>query len=477
MPVPPEIKQFFEIDGNTTLLIKGSPGSGKTIFSLEALASLENYYGIFYSTRDIIETLLSQIPWIKNILKKEQLINVRDEKSLNPPSEFDTTNLLDLTTLPQFLKTLFLTLGSLKRKIQKTPLIVIDSLDALSSILELPKHQIIKNIRTLLLQMKCKGIITVETEKEDDIDFMNDGVIYLRRTQYHNRLFRIFEIKKLRGIDISKGIYSFTLDKSHFNYFEKTLGKLSSNQFQNPHEPIPDKEDFSAWNYAKISSGSEQLDDIVGGGFDNGSCIAFIYDKHFVNYAYGAIIECFVENALMLNRHVIYMAKKTVKSKIEYELYEGLTTKDKVDKYLHVVSIIDKNINIDLDPSATNSFKNFKKEFLRTIQNYMGQTNSILTVLDLDHLCTCFSIENEELFNFLTHIINMISGTKSLLLLKMYNDRKIASKTIQLARYAFFLFSKRGSHFIYGLKPFTPIYHIRLEIVDGHPRNVLQLIS
>jgi len=74
--IPDEIVKFFSIKGNSTLLVKGKPGSGKTIFSLECLIKLaKKECGLYYSTRVDPETVVSQYPYVAEYLPPKNIID------------------------------------------------------------------------------------------------------------------------------------------------------------------------------------------------------------------------------------------------------------------------------------------------------------------------------------------------------------------------------------------------------------------
>jgi KaiC/GvpD/RAD55 family RecA-like ATPase len=60
----PEIVNFFEERYGKTLVIKGTPGSGKTVFALTMLSMLKRD-GVYLSTRVDPDTLYMLFPWIK----------------------------------------------------------------------------------------------------------------------------------------------------------------------------------------------------------------------------------------------------------------------------------------------------------------------------------------------------------------------------------------------------------------------------
>lgn len=474
MGVPREITNFFSIRGNTILLVKGHPGVGKTIFSLETLKDLKDFYGIYFSTRDIIDFVRAQIPWIDEIIDKNKFI---DASSLNiiAPKEITSREAIELTTLPQFLKKWYIEIISSKKNKAKDILVVIDSIDALAAALNISKSEFIMNIKRLLYITKAKAIITEETEQLSKIDFMVDGVVILKKESLNKRILRTITFEKLRGIKLTREFYVFTLDQGHFYCFEKTFQKFKFDSTIKQHTPIGDYPG-NIFYPVILSSGSKQFDSITG-GFVCGSCILFTYAKDVAKYAYGVPIEMFIENFIMSNRHVIFLGNKSIKSKLIYTVYSMLTEKTKTKEYLHIISLFDELLNIDINEIAKRTLEAFNQELEREIRKFIEMTKSILIVLDIDHIVSFFNAKPEEIVKIITNILNQISNSNSLLILKTYITDTLQHLLEQIADYSFYVFPIGETHFIYGIKPFTPIYHIQLELVDFHPEIVFKIIS
>jgi len=74
--IPPEIANFLNKIDNAVLLVKGEPGSGKTIFTLQYIANqAKRGQGIYFSTRTNAKSLYSQFPWIKENIPPENIVD------------------------------------------------------------------------------------------------------------------------------------------------------------------------------------------------------------------------------------------------------------------------------------------------------------------------------------------------------------------------------------------------------------------
>jgi KaiC/GvpD/RAD55 family RecA-like ATPase len=74
--VPRELIDFLSQENNI-LLIKGKPGTGKTILSLELLNHFKNdRNAVYVSTRVTSERLFAQFPWLKDAIKPENFVGI-----------------------------------------------------------------------------------------------------------------------------------------------------------------------------------------------------------------------------------------------------------------------------------------------------------------------------------------------------------------------------------------------------------------
>ena len=107
--IPPEIKEFFKAFPGQSLLIKGKPGTGKTILALEILRELcEERNGLYISTRMEPQRLYTFSPWIKEFIPERNLINAtqsRLRRSLG--GEMGAVRTFDYGSMLNFFKTIY----------------------------------------------------------------------------------------------------------------------------------------------------------------------------------------------------------------------------------------------------------------------------------------------------------------------------------------------------------------------------------
>ena len=125
--IPAEIKCFFNEDYGKTLLIKGAPGSGKTVFALTLLSTLKGN-GAYLSTRVDSDTLYMQHPWIKEKIAPDNIIDAtKSESGQTSVAKEVSLKALKYSNVPEFMKAVYTRTEKMEH-----PIIIIDSWEAVA---------------------------------------------------------------------------------------------------------------------------------------------------------------------------------------------------------------------------------------------------------------------------------------------------------------------------------------------------------
>ncbi|MEM3526110.1 MAG: gas vesicle protein GvpD P-loop domain-containing protein [Candidatus Jordarchaeaceae archaeon] len=73
--IPKEIEQFLSQKESVSLMIKGSPGTGKSILALSTIKSLGLTESFYLTTRVKPQRLVSDFPWIRDMLFPEHIVD------------------------------------------------------------------------------------------------------------------------------------------------------------------------------------------------------------------------------------------------------------------------------------------------------------------------------------------------------------------------------------------------------------------
>ena len=260
LSIPPEIINFFK-KTNRILLVKGKPGTGKTIFSLTLLKefSKADHTCFYISTRVEPADLVSDLPWIKDFLFPSNIIDAVSSK-LPRVAPQQKEKIAYETLLYSSRGEVFSGIVKLITAAKK-PFVVIDSIDAIKESLGLSD---ISDIELLLYELSKKAkaniVLISEGAKPTRLDYVVDGVVLLR--DLHNK--REMVIEKIRGVSRNVRSYSFTLRNGVFQYFPP-VSHLK--------RPIPPDDKLFR---EIISSGSKDLDKLLGGGIPRGASVLVV---------------------------------------------------------------------------------------------------------------------------------------------------------------------------------------------------------
>lgn len=260
--IPSEVIEAFTNHKCYKLLVKGAPGTGKTLLALSICAFLNNKApAIYLSTRVTPENLYQTYPWVRKLVPVKYVL---DATASRHKLSGDISVAFKYVDKPAFLQAVY----ELCNQEPKPIAIIVDSLEALKENLQISQEDLsLENSIIDLSQATETHIIFVsETEKATPTDYLVDGII--KQVEVRNDAFtRLTEIRKLRGIEIKNPSYLFSLQGGQYRVLAPqrfTLYYQISSEKNIKFEPIKNAE-------GRISTGSEYLDEVTEGGYFPGS--------------------------------------------------------------------------------------------------------------------------------------------------------------------------------------------------------------
>lgn len=237
--LPSEIREFLQLPGPQSLVIRGPPGSGKTTL---CLAMLEAAAGerVLVTSRVSGGELSREFPWMGN--NGSSKIQVVDSSDLSPSllgiaheasklsmtleaSSAERRELSDFLALPSPIQEAWSHLPT-----DGPSTVVIDSWDALV------EHYLSRRggqngssldrseVERVLLRWMGKApshlVLVLETDQQTQLDYLVNGVVVTRRELVADRLERWLLLPKLRGIRIAHASYPYTVEGAKFQCIE-----------------------------------------------------------------------------------------------------------------------------------------------------------------------------------------------------------------------------------------------------------------
>lgn len=294
--VPGELSEFFSRPGGKSLIIKGLAGTGKTTLALQILEEIADPEASFYlSTRVSDASLYVQFPWLREKDMRARIVDasreflatiyreekaetkVQKEKAVRikgaqeflrslhgpreeAPEEVDRTclsKLLERYTIPEISRIYDRVEACLPRK----SFFAIDSVEGITTRYGLPPEELVHALQKDLVEhSNVDMLVILEKGVATSIDYLADGVVVLDMMEVEGRRVREMRIEKLRATEIQRPRYLISLHGGRFRAFEpyRAIGEPKR------WEPIPD-------GPGHYSTGTPDLDALLGGGFRKGS--------------------------------------------------------------------------------------------------------------------------------------------------------------------------------------------------------------
>ncbi len=320
--IPPEVVHLLNNPEGRFVLVKGKAGTGKTLFCLELIRECG---GLYISTRVRPDRLYADCPGLEESVPPDFIIDAAtdiDENVLKdflgkpplplpppPPHPNDASHaakksarsfMAELAMPPLFRKIID------KIEVAQIPfVVVIDSWDAVFSYSDGPKTDMRRGwsrdeLRALLFNAfrnRAVNLVMVgENGQSGELDYLVDGVIEMRRERWNGRILRVMHLTKTRGTEAVHPEYLFSLHDGRFRYFEPFVLKIPARPKR--WKPMSDTE-------ARFSSGSEDLDRLLGGGFRKGTTVLLELGETVPDEALEQVVTQVSANFLSQNRAML----------------------------------------------------------------------------------------------------------------------------------------------------------------------------
>ena len=285
--IPPELGDALSAGGGYSLLIKGEPGTGKTMLAFEILNEFGGENAIYLSSRVSLPAIHNQFPWLE---ERAGFLSMVDATKLYISSKaFPRAHPIS---------------DILQRKMEeaeKPATLVIDSWEAIASEAKKEKIEALEAaitdlIRNYATEYKMNLILISERLETTPLDYIVDGIVELSRISIDYRRAREMVLKKLRGVRIDQHKYGFTLNGGRFRFF----GPFQRRKIEKPRrvEIVPN----TATN---ISTGCVEIDRILDGGLSKGSTTIVEYGDDLSLLGYQSIVAHIIINSIQQGNYCV----------------------------------------------------------------------------------------------------------------------------------------------------------------------------
>lgn len=440
--IPPEIISFFRENVGEILLVKGPPGSGKTMFSLECMKALcHKRNGITIFPRMDSDQLNSEYSWLV------------DEKSNHNLMAFHgNTKMAD----PNWFKREFDYLNSKG----KDPIgfMLFDPINAITEQYENPERKM-KEIVSLVQSSNVSAIIVQEKEGTTYLDHLAGGVVRLYFNDMEGKSFRSLTFEKMRGVEVRNPRYLFTLHKGRFRAFRPWNVETAK---KGDWIPIADTE-------THFSTGLEDLDSILKGGFKRGSYNILDVDDNILSSEYLLLLRPVLLNFLCHDQGVLMVAPagehpESIRDDLNSFLEEG-----KLSEKLFFLDYFATSSSRDyIIPMGSTRKEGLQQKGMEVIQKLRGREGR--PYLDFVGLDTMEYLIGESLT--LRHLLTGVSKTKVTKTLGIGIAKpglKIGQGIRNMSDIYIRMMKINSIPCFFCVKPETTIYAILPSEEDGYP--------
>ncbi|MEM3589793.1 MAG: ATPase domain-containing protein [Candidatus Bathyarchaeia archaeon] len=450
----------FPRDG--LILVAGNPGTGKTVLSTQFLvkgAELGEpgvYVGFAESKEAFIDSLSGHLGVDLEGLEAEGRLGFLDFTAMRGAA------------IPSILEGILRELNALNAR-----RLVIDSYSALAQAFQSPHDsRIVLNsiLGRIVRRMGCTTIIVSETPMGDRRigfgmeEFVADGVIVLRIGDIDGRPIRELELVKLRGTRLGERRLVFTLEGGF-----KAFAPFKPKPIERPgrFRPIPDPP-------GKYSTGSEDLDAMLGGGLSKGDSVLLEIAGKASRAEYHLIVVPMILNFIAQGRAVILIP--TVGVDAEEAKRIGLSyglRSEEIDRLLRVCQARGQGGQREDRPYvATFEARDLWEDYRRYLElegDLMRETGQpVMSVTGVDTLASYYEESACERMWGQDAVRIRQRGSLGILLMKPGHEG-IRARLSSMATVHLRLAREHGCLLLYGVKPRTGLYAVEADISKGYP--------
>ena len=447
--------EFLEVPGNV-LLIQGAPGTGKTTLAFEILNAVADSRRVYASSRVSPVKLRIQFPWIDEVI--DSMSGRSSKASWN--DEFHDLRGSDTDSV-------FSKIVRLKQAKQKSILVVDSWEGALRNATPEGRKMLESAVMSELDQTKVSVILVSEAERADNLGYLVDGVVTLEQSELDGRRIRSLGVDKLRGFRVQSQHFPFSLEKGRFTFLDE--------EYENGPPSIvrsPEKVPHTATHY---STGSRELDQLLGGGVRKGSFFMIDTESNVSPQSLRLLINMIRSNFVNQGGACFSISTGTFSSESSAEALRPYIG----DKALaERVRIVEFNSQLPSKPwrlKLRGQLMSDLAEFYRSWNALKETSSGMMLTMNFDKLVQVYG-EELTLPGF-TEIGEGLRDEGAFSIGISSRPTKVRDEFLRQADYHIKVQSWNGHLLIYGVKPFTHVHGATFNFDKGYPSlNLIEIV-
>lgn len=453
-----DLYKFIRI-GNKSLLIKGRSGTGKITLSFELASMYRDKFDTVFVSRKINEfELYKRYPWIKEFIRRDNIISVTDTETIFADSPlFAITNLLNsLTNLTTRVEDPFVALEGPTK-----PFVILDVWDSIAK--EIDTATRIRVEKALLsLTDKHVGFIIFITEELDDtsLEHMVDGIVRLDQTFYKSYRLRDMNIEKLKGTHIIKPKVPFTLEGGRFRTFSAISHSISE-------KPVL----FEAIGHTEqyYSTGNVELDEKLNGGFKKGSIISIEIDEEVDRFVFVPLFAPLALNFVSQGESALIISSQDQHVSAVTRYLIPYARKDDVNNFLRVVGSDTEEFAPYIASIGSRRFHEVYNSWLMLYKNLKSKSKHCIITIDYSFVELEYRDDIKQILKSIIDLCRMVRASGDLLIITSRPNYKTLEVTRSVSDMHLRIFEYAGATMLASIKPQLFLCNIQLDNSRGYP--------
>jgi KaiC/GvpD/RAD55 family RecA-like ATPase len=446
----------------SAILVNGGPGTGKTILGITFL-----WNGIEAGENGVFVSLSEA--------KREMYENMEkfgmDLKKVEDQGKFGFLEIIgaDGKAMGDQLAQVFGVISKIGAK-----RVVIDSYSAITRAFEseYQGRQILSTIvQRLIRGMGCTTLIISEGEFKTSSGYISEGFLTDGVISLADGIPRSLAIHKIRGTAILHRNFLFTINAGGFSVTRTEIVRESPAKRWKPVILADDR----------VSTGNEDLDKVLGGGFTRGTYAVIVADTNVTLEDIRLFTHAAIWNFLSQGLGVLYLPPGgagvnevvgELRRHLELKDLENLRVAEEFKSDEPTAKEIQMSPNVVLLKGGENNIDADTYILFNTLTELKNQTgdNPVLRVIGFDTMDSKYSGVTQKLYNEIGFAIERTRASGCVTFGVARPNMTILAKVLDMVDWQFYLTKVNDTLLFQSIKPQTILYAVICDVSKGYPK-------